>query len=173
VHHDVEDDVALSLPSEHQSHCHSVTTIDTLRYIYPRIWTRIDNYSSSLLSHQQRTQHSPKVRFRVPCGSLEYTTAPAQHGSPEGKGSINTSTHSMPSPTSFSRTSIQLSSRLPIEDAWHISKLVGTLLPLVDIPSLYLSSVFCTPKVIRRSNTLSLSLGTRGHLPGRQMVGLC
>ena len=62
----------------HQSHCHSVTTIDTLRYIYPRIWTRIKYRSSSLLPYQQHTQHSPKVRFRVPCGSLEYTTAPAQ-----------------------------------------------------------------------------------------------
>jgi len=78
MHRDVGDDAALSLPSEHQSHCHSVTTIDTLRYIYPRIWTRIDNRSSSLFTHQQRTQHSPKVRLRVPCGSLEYTTAPAQ-----------------------------------------------------------------------------------------------
>jgi len=78
VHHDVGDDAALSLPLEHQSHCHSVTTIDTLRYIYPKIWTRIINHSSSLLPHQQRTQHFPKVRFRVPCGRLEYTTAPAQ-----------------------------------------------------------------------------------------------
>ena len=69
MHRDVGDDAALSLPSEHQSQCHSVTTIDTLRYIYPRIWTRIDNCSSSLLPHQQHTQHSPKVRFRVPCGS--------------------------------------------------------------------------------------------------------
>ena len=33
MHHDVGDDAALSLPSEHQSHCHSVTTIDTFRYI--------------------------------------------------------------------------------------------------------------------------------------------
>jgi len=78
VHCDVGDDAALGLPSEHQSHCHSVTTIDTHRYIYPRIWTRIDNRSSSLFPHQQHTQHSPKVRLRVPCGSLEYTTTPAQ-----------------------------------------------------------------------------------------------
>jgi len=36
--------------------------------------------------------------------------------------------------TSFSRTSIRLSSRLPIEDVCLISKLVGTPLPLIVIP---------------------------------------
>ena len=42
--------------------------------------------------------------------------------------------------TSFSRTSIRLSNRLPIEDACLISKLVGTPLPLVDIPGSLLES---------------------------------
>ena len=59
-------------------------------------------------------------------------------------------------PTSFSIIYMRQSSWLPMEEECRISKLVGTSLLLVDIPSSNFSRTSCTPMVINWSNTLSL-----------------